>query len=114
MAKRRLLTALVAVVLGALTAAGAAVAEDRQPQRDVRDHRAFCERLESKIQHIRAEIARLEAMQNMIERKIESGELTPEQLERAKHALRQIEAAQADLAQRLEKLMEIYGERCRR
>ena len=49
MAKVRLLVAVVAVALGALTATGAALANEGEPQRGARDHRAACERLESKI-----------------------------------------------------------------
>ena len=85
MAKRRLLVAVVAVVLGSLTATGAALAEEAQPQRDRGDHRAFCERLQSKAEELRAAIGRLEAMSDMIKRKIASGELTEEQLIRARH-----------------------------
>ncbi|HLG09545.1 MAG TPA: hypothetical protein VI409_12830 [Gaiellaceae bacterium] len=114
MAKVRLLVAVVAVALGALTATGAALANEGEPQRGARDHRAACERLESKIRHLRAAIGRLEAMSDMLERKIESGQLTPEQEARAKHALRKIEALQEELGERLERLLEIYGERCRR
>jgi len=114
MAKRRFLVAIVAVVLGALTATGAAFANETRPQRDGRDHRAFCQRLQSHAQHLRAEIARLEAMSEMIERKIASGELTEEQLVRARHALAKIERIQAALKEKLERLLAIYGENCRR
>ena len=112
MAKRSFAVALVALVLGLAGTAGGAVAADA-PREPVRDHRAFCERLESKIQHVRAAIGRLEAMQQRIERAIASGQLTEEQLVRANHALRQIESAQAELKERLERLLEIYGEKCR-
>ena len=115
MAKRRFLVAIVSVVLGAFTLTGAAFAsETRPPQRDGRDHRAFCERLQSHAQHLRAEIARLEAMSEMIKRKIASGGLTEEQLVRARHALAKIERIQAELKERLERLLAIYGESCRR
>ena len=114
MAKRRFLVAIVAVVLGALTATGAAFANETRPQRDGRDQRAFCERLQSQAQHLRASIARLEAMSEMIQRKIASGELTEEQLVRARHALAKIERIQAELKEKLERLLAVYGERCRR
>ena len=114
MAKRRLLVAVVAVVLGSLTATGAALAEEAQPQRDRGDHRAFCERLQSKAEELRAAIGRLEAMSDMIKRKIASGELTEEQLIRARHALAQIEEKQAELQAKLRRLLEIYAARCRR
>ena len=114
MAKRRFLVAIVAVVLGALTATGAAFGNETRPQRDGRDHRTFCERLQSQAQHLRAEIARLEAMSEMIKRKIASGELTEEQLVRARHALAKIERIQAELKGKLERLLAIYGENCRR
>ena len=113
MAKRRFLVAIVAVVLGALTATGAAFANETRPQRDGRDHRAFCERLQSQAQHLRAAIGRLEAMSEMIKRKIAS-ELSEEQLVRARHALAKIERMQAELREKLERLLAVYGERCRR
>ncbi len=114
MAKRRFLVAIVAVVLGVLTTTGAAFASETRPQRDGRDHRAFCERLQSQAQHLRAAIARLEAMSEMIKRKIASGELTEEQLVRARHALAKIERIQAELKEKLQRLLAIYGENCRR
>ena len=114
MAKRRLLVAVVAVVLGAFTLTGTAFANETRPQRDGRDQRAFCERLQSQAQHLRASIARLEAMSEMIQRKIASGELTEEQLVRARHALAKIERIQAELKEKLERLLAVYGERCRR
>lgn len=123
MAKRRLLVAIVAVVLGALMATGAAFAGDVRGERpatevrgdrDGRDHRAFCERLESKIQHLRAAIGRLEALEERIERLIASGTLTEAELARARHALAKIERAQEALEEQLERALEIYDERCRR
>ena len=114
MAKRRFLVAIVAVVLGALTATGAAFANETRTQREGRDQRAFCERLQSQAQHLRAAIARLEAMSEMITRKIASGELTEEQLVRARQALAKIERMQAELKEKLERLLAIYGESCRR
>jgi hypothetical protein len=123
MAKRRLLIAIVAVVLGALMATGAAFAGDvrgdRPPveargDRDGRDHRAFCERLESKIQHLRAALGRLEALEEKVERLIASGTLTEEQLARARHALAKIERAQEGLEDQLERLLGAYAEKCRR
>ena len=114
MAKRRVVTAIVAVVLGALTMSGAALAEDRQPQRDARDHRAFCERLESTAQALRAKIGEIQAVQERIRAKIASGELTRQQEARAKHALRKLEALQEELQEKLERVLEIYGEKCQR
>ena len=114
MAKCRFLVAIVAVLLGALTATEAAFANETRPQRDGRDHRAFCERLQSQAHHLRAEIARLEAMSEMIKRKIASGELTEEQLVRARRALAKIERMQAELKEKLERLLAMYGENCRR
>jgi outer membrane murein-binding lipoprotein Lpp len=114
MAKRRVVTAIVAVVLGALTMSGAALAEERQPQRDARDHRAFCERLESTAQSLRARIGEIQAVQERIRAKIASGELTRQQEARAMQALRKLEALQDELEERLERLLEIYGEKCQR
>jgi outer membrane murein-binding lipoprotein Lpp len=114
MAKRRVVTAIVAVVLGSLTLPGAALADERQPQRSPRDHRAFCERLEETAQELRAKIGHIQAVQERIRQKIASGELTPEQEARAKQALRKLEALQEELEERLERLLEIYGEKCQR
>jgi peptidoglycan hydrolase CwlO-like protein len=115
MAKRRLLVAITAVVLGGLTASGAAFAGESQRapgERPGRDHRAFCERLEAKMQHVRAAIGRLEELAEKIERKIESGTLTPEQEARARQALAKVEAAIDRLQEKLEKLQDVYAERC--
>ena len=114
MAKRRVVTAIVAVVLGSLTLTGAALADERQPQRSPRDHRAFCERLEETAQELRAKIGHIQAVQERIAQKIASGELTPRQEARAKQALRKLEALQEELEERLERLLEIYGEKCQR
>ena len=114
MAKRRVVTAIVAVVLGSLTLTGAALADERQPQRSPRDHRAFCERLEETAQELRAKIGHVQAVQERIRQKIASGALTPEQEVRAKQALRKLEALQEELEERLERLLEIYGEKCQR
>ena len=114
MVKRRVVTAIVAVVLGSLTLTGAALADERQPQRSPRDHRAFCERLEQTAQELRAKIGHIQAVQERIAQKIASGELSPEHEARAKRALRKLEALQEELEERLERLLEIYGEKCQR
>jgi len=135
MAKRRLFVAIIAVVLGSLTVTGVAFATEvrggepatevrgvepttevrgDRDGRDGRDHRAFCERLESKIQHLRAALGRLEALEERIERAIASGTLTPEQLVRARHALAKIERLSEDLEEQLERAVEIYNEQCQR
>ena len=114
MAKLRKVTAIVAVVLGSLTVTGAALADDRQTQRTPRDHRAFCERLEQAAQDVRAKIGHIQAVQERIRQKIASGELTPEQEARAKHALRKLEALQEELEERLERMLEVYEEQCTR
>jgi len=124
MAKRRVVTAVVAVVLGSLTMTGVAwaddrtpvrgepVAEDREPQRDPRDHRAFCERLLEQAQNLRERIGAIQALQERIRAKIASGELTPRQEARAKKALRNLEALQEELEEHLERILEIYEEKC--
>jgi predicted RNase H-like nuclease (RuvC/YqgF family) len=114
MAKLRKVTAIIAVVLGSLTMTGAALAEDRQPQRSPGDHQAFCERLEQTAQALRAKIGEIQAVQERIRAKIASGELTRQQEARAKHALRKLEALQEELQQKLERVLEIYGEKCQR
>jgi hypothetical protein len=84
MAKHRVVTAIVAVVLGSLTLSGAALADDRQPQRSPRDHRAFCGRLEQTAQELRAKIGHIQAVQERIRQKIAGGELIPQQEARAR------------------------------
>jgi len=124
MVKGRLLVALVAVVLGATAASGAAFAQDGRGtapaaadvrgERGERDQRAFCERLESKIHQLRGALGRLEAIESHIERAIESGTLTEEQLVRARHALAKIERMEEALEEQLERALEVFEERCRR
>ena len=88
MAKRRLFVAIIAVVLGSLTVTGAAFATEvrgGEPatevrgvepttevrgDRDGRDHRAFCERLEQTAQALRARIGEIQALQERIRAKI--------------------------------------------
>jgi outer membrane murein-binding lipoprotein Lpp len=114
MAKLRKVAAIVAVVLGSLTVTGTALADGRETQRTPRDHQAFCERLAQTAQNLRAKIGEIQAVQERIRQKIASGELTRQQEARAKHALRKLEALQQELAERLERMLEVYGEQCRR
>ena len=114
MIKRGFVTALVAGVLAALSVSGSAVAADRQPQTQVRDHRAFCERLADVAQSLRARIGEIQAMQERIRAKIASGELRPAQEARAKHALRKLEALQQELEERLARVLALYAEKCTR
>ena len=115
MARRRILVAIVAVVLGGLTATGAAFGSESDRGRGDRpghDQRAFCERLEQRIQNLRERIGKLEALADRIEAKIASGELTPEQEKRARHALAHIQDKVARLQEQLEKLLAVYRARC--
>ena len=124
MAKRRVVPAILAVVLGSLVVTGVAwaddrasqsepaVAQDRAPQRTPRDHRAFCERLQETAQNLRARIGEIQALQERIRAKIASGELTPRQEARAKKALRELEALQEELEEHLERVLEVYAEKC--
>ena len=114
MMKLRKATAIVVVVLGSLTVTGAALADDRQTQRTPVDQRAFCERLEQSAQEVRAKIGHIQAVQERIRQKIASGELTRREEARAKHALRNLEALQQELEQRLERMLEVYSEKCQR
>jgi dsDNA-specific endonuclease/ATPase MutS2 len=114
MTKRRTVEAIVAVVLGALTLSGTALAVDREPQRSPQDQRVFCERLQEAAQDLRARIGEIQKVQERIRQKIASGELTPRQEARAKHALRKLEALQEELEERLERMLEVYAERCAR
>lgn len=123
MAKRRVATAIVAVLLGSLLVTGAAWAEDRaprngtataqdRPERDRRDHRAFCQRLLEAAHGVRARIGEIQVLQERIRHKIASGELTRPQVARAIMALRKLEALQDELEDRLERLLELYQEEC--
>jgi hypothetical protein len=115
MARRRMLVAVVAVVLGGLTATGAAFGSGADRGRGDRPgvgHRVSCERLEHRIQHVRAAIGKLQALADRIEARIASGELTPEQQARARHALAKIEDALERLEAKLRKLLEVYENRC--
>ncbi len=114
MAKRRVATAMVAVVLGSLTLSGVALAEERAPQRSPGDHRAFCDRLLQAAHDVRARIGEIQALQERIRHKIASGELTRPQEARAKMALRKLEALQDELEDRLERMLEVYDEKCTR
>lgn len=114
MVKRRLLLTVLTIALGALVSSGAALAADREPQRNPADRRAFCERLHEAAQGVRARIGQIEALQERIEQKIASGELRPPQEARAKHALRKLEELQEELGERLERMLEVYAESCTR
>lgn len=112
MVKRRVLVLLAAAVLGALGTAGAALAEGSQGVRTA-DRAARCERLENRIEHLQAAIARLTAFENRIQAAIDSGRLTGERLGQAHHLLAKIKNQKKDLEKRLEALQAIYAERCR-
>jgi hypothetical protein len=114
MAMRRLSIALAAIVLGAVGWSGVAAAADEKPKRGERDHRAFCHRLADTAQQVRAKIGQIQSVQERIRAKLASGELTPEQEARAKHALRKLEAWQQELEERLERMLDVYAEKCTR
>lgn len=112
MVKRGFVVTLVAGLLAALSASGSAIAADRQPERQVRDHRAACERLADVAQALRARIGQVQAMQERLRAKIASGELRPAQEARAKHALRKLEALQQELEDKLARVLALYEEKC--
>jgi predicted RNase H-like nuclease (RuvC/YqgF family) len=114
MVRRGFVVALVAGVLAALSVSGSAVAADRQPETQIRDQRAFCERLADTAQALRARIGEIQATQERIRAKIASGELTPRQEARAKQALRNLEALQQELEEKLARILALYGEKCTR
>ena len=114
MVKRRMPVAIVSIVMAVLVVSGTAVAAEREPQRSPGDHREFCERLQDAAQDVRARIGQIEALQERIEAKIESGELRPPQEARAKQALRKLEKWQEELEGRLERMLEVYEEKCTR
>ena len=114
MVKRGFVVALAAGLLAALSASGSAIAADRQPEAQARDHRAVCGRLADTAQALRARIGEIQAMQERIRAKIASGELTPRQEARAKQALRKLEALQQELEEKLARVLALYEEQCTR
>jgi hypothetical protein len=116
MSRHRIVVALTAVVMGALTASGVAAAQERDPapQRDPGDRRAACERLAEYAQALRARIGEIQALQERIRAKLASGELGPRQEARAKHALRKLEALQQELEAKLARALALYEEHCTR
>ena len=112
MVKRGFVIALVAGLLAALSASGSAVAADREPTTQARDHRAFCEHLEETARALRARIGEIQALQERIRAKIASGELRPAQEARAKHALRKLEALQQELDEKLARVLALHEEKC--
>lgn len=111
MVKRGFVVTLVAGLLAALSVSGSAIAADRQPETQARDHRAACERLADTAQALRARIGEIQAMQERIRAKI-AGELRPAQEARAKHALRKLEALQQELEEKLARILALYEEKC--
>ena len=112
MVKRGFVIALLAGLLAVLSASGSAVAADREPAVQPRDHRAFCLRLAETAQALRARIGEIQATQERIRAKIASGELRPAQEARAKHALRKLEALQQELEEKLARVLALYEEKC--
>lgn len=111
---RRFGTVLLALVVGVLAWSGTALAGERPGSERSGDRHALCERLESKATALRAEIGRIEAIQERIQAKLASGELNRRQEARAKHALRLLEARQDALVAQLERVLEAYEEKCTR
>jgi hypothetical protein len=112
MIKRGFVAALVVGLLAALSVSSTAVAADRQPEGQARDHRVFCERLADTAQALRARIGEIQAMQERIRANIASGELRPAQEAREKHALRKLEALQPELEEKLARVLALYEEKC--
>lgn len=112
MVRRVFVVALVVGLLAALSASGSAVAADRQPVAEGRDHPAACERLADVAQALRARIGGIQALQERIRAKLASGELGPRQEARAKQALRKLEALQEELEEKLARVLALYEEHC--
>lgn len=109
---QRYLSVVVASIVLMLALAGSVLASDRPVTGAARVASAACERLEAKAHALRAEIARIEAVQERIEQKLAAGGLRPRQEARAKMALRLLEARQDALEQVLARVLEAYAERC--
>lgn len=108
---RSIVAAIAGLVL-ALAVSAPALAQERPVTEATRDGAVLCERLAAKAHALRAEIARIEAVQGRIEQKLASGELRPRQEARAKLALRLLEARQDALEKLLARVVAAYERHC--
>lgn len=108
---RHLLPMVAGLVL-ALAVSAPALAQEQPATEPTGDRAVLCERLATKAHALRAAMARIEAVQGRIEQKIASGELLPRQMNRAKMALRLLEARQDALEALLGRVLHLYEQRC--
>lgn len=109
---QRCLATIVTGLALMLTVSGSALADERPGAGVSRDAPALCARLEATAHALRAEIARIEAVQQRIEQKLAGGDLRPRQEARAKRALRLLEGRQGELEQALARVLEAYARHC--
>ena len=105
-----LLTLVLAAGLG--VTAGSALAVDEPGGPGPRDPQARCERAQSQLEKLQALQARIEGKIAEIQAKIDSGELTEEQLARAREALTKLQARLERVSMRIRHLEARIAEHC--
>jgi peptidoglycan hydrolase CwlO-like protein len=116
MLKQRLLAVVTAVVLGGLTATGAAFAGDspraNAERPGAKGKAAFCKRLDTMIEKKQNAGNRLEKVAAKIQARIDSGNLTDEQEARAQKHLARVQALIAKLDKRVDRLQAAFEKHC--
>lgn len=116
MVKQRFLAVVTAVVLGGLTATGAAFAGDNPraagERPGAKGKAAFCKRLDTMIEKKQNAGNRLEKVAAKIQARIDSGDLTDEQKARAEKHLARLNALIAKLDKRVERLQAAFEKHC--
>lgn len=116
MVKVRMVAATVAVVLGGLTATGAAFAggpaATSGDRPGTKGKAAFCKRLDNMIEKKQNAGNRLEKVAAKIQARIDSGNLTDEQEARAQKHLARVQALIAKLDKRVDRLEAVYDKHC--
>jgi peptidoglycan hydrolase CwlO-like protein len=115
MVKQRFLAVVTAVVLGGLTATGAAFADNPNTAGErpgAKGKAAFCKRLDAMIEKKQNAGNRLEKVAAKIQARIDSGDLTDEQKARAEKHLARVNALIAKLDKRVERLQAAFEKHC--
>ena len=115
MMKVRMVAATVAVVLGGLTATGAAFAggpEAAGERPGAKGKAAFCKRRDTMIENKQNAGNRLEKVAAKIQARIDSGDLTDAQEARAQKHLARVQALIVKLDKRVERLQAAFEKHC--
>jgi hypothetical protein len=116
MVKVRMVAATVAVVLGGLTATGAAFAggpaATSGDRPGTKGKAAFCTRLDSMLENKQKAAARMAKKAARIQARIDSGDLTDAQKARAQKHLARTLALQAKLEKRADRLQAAFEKHC--